>query len=425
MGWEENLIQSAYTTPSGTRLQFDYENVGYEFDKKGTNFDFPSTNGSYVQQLGNTSRRYPMTCYFWGNDCDTEAEDFIKGLEEEGIGKLEHPIYGIIDALPLGTIKRRDDLKTAANQVIVEVVFFNTIGATYPNSQDNLSISVLTAVDKYKIVASESFENEIDLGSESKFVTLKNKILAYVAKVNATLAPIIQGVEDVTLFFNTVSQSITSGIDEVLNTPKTLALQLLDMIHAPSKAFIAITDKINSYGILLDDIIFDVKKQFKTSKDKNDYITNKLFVEAYSTGIVLSAVNNEFETKEEALVVAEILLQQLDNITTWNDLQIEALGIENPTAETINQLVNVVDTGESYQKLQEAVSLTTGYLVQISFSLKQERSIILDRNRTIIDLCFEIYGSIDDKLDYLINTNNLSGSEILELPKNKEVLYYV
>jgi len=49
----------------------------------------------------------------------------------------------------------------------------------------------------------------------------------------------------------------------------------------------------------------------------------------------------------------------------------------------------------------------------------------LSRDRTIIDLVGELYGNIDDELDFFINSNNLSGNEILELPKGKEIVYYV
>jgi hypothetical protein len=126
---------------------------------------------------------------------------------------------------------------------------------------------------------------------------------------------------------------------------------------------------------------------------------------------VVSVVNNQFVTKSEALQAAEVVLTQLDDVTAWRDQNFQSLG--------------GVDTGGSYQKLQEAVALTAGFLVEISFSLKQERRIVLDRNRTIVDLAAELYGSVDDQLDFLINSNDLSGSEILELPRGREIVYYV
>ena len=87
--------------------------------------------------------------------------------------------------------------------------------------------------------------------------------------------------------------------------------------------------------------------------------------------------------------------------------------------------MGLIDTGEAYQQLQDAVALTLGFLVQISFDLKQERTIIIDRPRTIVDLCYELYGSIDDQLDFFIMSNDLTGDEILELPQGREVRYYV
>ncbi len=64
-------------------------------------------------------------------------------------------------------------------------------------------------------------------------------------------------------------------------------------------------------------------------------------------------------------------------------------------------------------------------MIEISFSLKAERRITLDRARTIIDLSAELYGEIDGSLDALINNNALSGSEIFELPRGRTIVYYI
>ena len=85
----------------------------------------------------------------------------------------------------------------------------------------------------------------------------------------------------------------------------------------------------------------------------------------------------------------------------------------------------IIDTGELYDPLQQAVALTTGFLVQVSFTLRQERTRILERDRTVHDLVGELYGRVDEEIDFFINSNGLTGSEILELPKGKEIVYYV
>ena len=87
--------------------------------------------------------------------------------------------------------------------------------------------------------------------------------------------------------------------------------------------------------------------------------------------------------------------------------------------------MSITDTGEIYQPLQDAVALSAGFLVQLSFTLVQERRFILQRSRTIIDLVGELYGTVDDQLDFFLNTNDLSGDDIIELPAGREVVYYV
>ncbi len=53
-----------------------------------------------------------------------------------------------------------------------------------------------------------------------------------------------------------------------------------------------------------------------------------------------------------------------------------------------------------------------------------ERSIVLDRDRTILDLCAELYDEVDEKLDLIIDTNNLSGDEVFELKAGRRIVYY-
>lgn len=85
----------------------------------------------------------------------------------------------------------------------------------------------------------------------------------------------------------------------------------------------------------------------------------------------------------------------------------------------------MVDTGRSYQTLQEVVALETGRLVRDSFTLALERQYTLNKPRSLIELVAQLTGSVDDQLDTFILNNNLSGSEIIELPAGRTVKYVV
>ena len=150
-----------------------------------------------------------------------------------------------------------------------------------------------------------------------------------------------------------------------------------------------------------------------------------MFAAGSVSGAVISAVGSvpssdtiitsdgavQFQTRSQAITAADEILTLLDEFTEWREANQESL--------------EIIDTGEVYQQIQQLAVLGAAALIKSSFALKQERSIILDRDRTIVDLEFELYGTIDDNVNLIINTNNLTGSEILELPVGKEILYYV
>jgi len=409
MAWTDRLKEAAYTSPSGVRIVFDYENVAKELEKRTTAFDFPDADGTFVQDLGNSGRRYPLRVFFWGENYDQNTDAFEAALSERGPGRLDHPLYGTIDVVPFGIIGRRDDLKTAANQAIVEVTFFETIGLIYPASQGDPASAVLAAVEEYNDAAAGGFSSEITSISAVEEAKFKNDYLNLLRSAKSGLSSIAAEKDEVERRFNAINDAIEQSIDVLVGEPLTLGFQTLALIQAPARAVVTAVARLEAYKNLALAIVAD--NDPSDVNDSNEFHTKDLYASTYVTGSVVSVVNTQFTTKSEALTAAEEILNQLDTVTTWRD--------ENYL------LLAEIDTGEAYQKLQEAVALTAGFLVEISFTLKQERRIVLTRNRTIIDLVAQYYGSIDDQLDFFINSNSLTGSEILEVPKGREIVYYI
>jgi len=440
MSWADRIREAAYNSPNGTRIVFDYENVRKSFDKKTTAFNFPDADGTFIQDMGHTGRRYPLRVFFWGDNHDVQASAFEAALQERGVGKLEHPMYGAVDVVPFGTITQRDDLKTSANQTVIEVTFWETIDLIYPASQSDPASNVLSAVDEYNIAAAAEFEDVTSLDSAVEQSSFKNIYTSLLDNVKSGLQVVADVQEDVQKQFNAINDSINEGIDVLISQPLALAFQTILLIQAPARAianikarlesqanlFTSITSgggagggvssvdtRLNSYDNLTDATITGDKAIITPgtdSRNSNEFHTNDLYVSTYVTGSIISVVNNRFTTKTEALEAADFILEQFAEVVAWRDDNFESLG--------------ELDVGKAYQQLQEAVAVTVGFLVEISFTLKQERKLILDRNRTIIDLVGELYGSTDDQLDFFITSNSLTGSEILELPKGREIVYY-
>lgn len=414
MAWTDRLREAAYNSPSGTRQRFDYEDVGRTVDKKTTAFTFPDADGSFVQDLGHTGRQFPLRVFFWGEDYDLEADAFEGLLLEAGTGKLEHPIYGAVDVVPFGSISRRDDLKTAANQAVIEVTFWETIGLVYPTAQDDPASEVLQAVTAFNEAAAEQLEETLTVTKAVERTDFKNNYTNLLDTAKSGLQAVADAQANVRQTFESTYASINAGIDTFIGEPLDLAFQTTVLLQAPARAAAGIEARLTAYRNLADALLSGDGAIVATGYDNrpsNLFHTRDLYASAYVTGSILSAVNNQFETKTDALNAAADILDQFDSVANWRDANYGAL--------------SEVDTGGAYQQLQEAVALTAGFLVFISFSLKQERRLVLDRARTIIDLVAELYGSIDDQLDFFIASNSLTGSEILELPAGREVVYYV
>jgi hypothetical protein len=440
--WEDRIREAAYTSPGGIRLRFDYEGVSREYTKRTAAFEFNGVNDSYVQQNGHSSRRYPMRCFFSGPDHDLRANTFEALLLEDGVGILEHPFYGTFDVVPFGDITRRDDLKDAANQTIIEVTFWTTLGAVYPQATAHPQSEILAAIGAFDDAAADQFASASDLTGAAGRAGMKATIRKLLQTVSAGLSAISDTVTAVNKEFRDIQSLVNYGMDVLIGQPLLLARQISNLIKAPGRALTGIGLRMDAYNALADDLFGtpaarpDVALSsgsalaLRTTKIANDFHCSDLFALNYVAGAINAAIAQpigedgrasreaQFTTKPQALAAAERILDLFDRVTAWRDAGFGALstiGGVDPAQ---------VDTGAAYQALQQAVALTVGHLVEVSFTLVPERRIVLDRPRTIIDLCAELYGTVDDKLDFLIATNDLTGAEILELPRFKTIKYY-
>lgn len=419
MTWLERLAEAAYTAPGGTRMTFSYLDVSVEVDNRTAAFEFPGVNGAYIQHNGHGERRYPLQCVFSGPECDRQAEAFFALLTERGTGRLEHPLYGRVDVVPFGTITRRDDLVTAANQAIIEVVFWSTLGAVYPSSRVSPRHEVIEAVRLTKPALANGFARSTNLLTEARRQNEKLTVRDVIRNVQSALGAAASVTESVNREFRDLQSQVNFGIDVLIGQPLLLAQQILDLIAAPSRALAGIASRLDGYRNFLDRMLGSSKASpgDSSSLDRivvrlsNEFHTADLCAGGAVLGSVSSAVENTFDAKPAALEAAEEIIAQAESATAWRDGRFDDLG--------------QIDTGEGYQALQETVALAVGYLVEISFTLAPERAVVLDRPRGLVELCGELYGDVgDSRLDFLISTNRLTGSEILELPRGRRVVFY-
>lgn len=413
MPWQDRLVEPSYTAPSGTRISFSYEDVAMNFDKHTSVYDFPDASGSFVQDLGRSGRRFPLRVIFFGDNYDLEANVFEAMVEEQGIGKLQHPIYGLHDVVPFGRVSRTDNLKTAGNQAIFEVTFFETNTLLFPASTTSPASDLNAAITAYLEAAPVEYETTLSTVTTVEEVASLDRFRSVVDQVESGLKDVTAFVAEQQRVFEAVFDSINGAIDTFISDPLTLGFQVGQLVQIPARSTAAIVDRLKAYGNLVENLTTNgtIYTPGSDSQPNNSFHTDDLFVSNLVMGAASAVLNNEFITKTDAVAAAETILGFCDAFTAWREANFESL--------------SSIDTGEAYQRVLDGCSIAAGFLVAISFTLKQERSIITVRPRTPIDLVAELYGTVDTDLDFFITSNNLVGGDIIEIPAGREVVYYV
>jgi hypothetical protein len=420
--WQDRLKEAAYKSPTGTRIKLKYTFLERSVDARGTEWEFAGVDGAYIQRGGFGARKYPLRVLFSGADHDRIANAFFAALLEPGIGTFEHPFLGPIKVTPFGTITERQDLVTEANQTVIDVPFFTTFETVYPSSKADAQNEILAALGDFDVEAAQAFEADTDLLSAASKANLKATIRAFLRDVSGAMSDVSGQVASVRREFADTMSLINNGMDVFIGQPLLLAQQISNLIQAPGRALTGLQSRLAGYEDLAGRIfgskagspgsngVVIAGVSSTLTRASNDFHAASLFGMNAVAGTVTSSLNNTFGTRPETLDAVQRVLDLFDEMVAWRDTGFDGL--------------SEIDTGGAYQALHTAVSLTAGRLIEASFTLVPERIIVLDRPRTIIDLAAEIYGSVDDRLDFLIASNDLTGAEILELPRGASIKYY-
>ena len=404
MAWTDRLQTAAYTSPSGIRFEFQYENVSMSVDKKTGEFDFSEIDGTYIQDLGRKGRRFPFTIYFSGPDYDIDSDSFFAALEEPGIGILEHPLYGIRKVIPTGTITRRDDLVTGANQAVFAITFSETIvDINFPSSDLNEKADTQNSVDNLNENISDQYANDLDVENEAETASLQNDIIDKKDLFVDTLSVLTKLNDDIDNAMTTVSNSIDTTVLDLILNPGGIASQILTLINTPSNIIASASAFIEGYGSIIDTYISS------DNESANEYLNNLLFTSGSFGALTLSMFNVEFLNRPEAIDALENIEDIFDNITSWMDDNITAF--------------EILDIGDIYSALMDVFSKISGYLVRLSFELPKKIYLTLTSDRQLIELVAELYGNLD-MIDFFIQTNDLTTDEIELLPMGKEIIYF-
>jgi len=461
------IKEARYTSPGGNEFTFAFGNVSRTTELKTGVFTYPMLDGATVQHQGRGAMMFPLACIFHGADCMEAATAFEEALYERGAGELQHPVYGTHRVKPTGNIVREDPLVTGMNQSIVTITFTQHLDE---NDEHALNEVAANVIDENH----ELFENTAaaDFAEAMASIESVGEQLAAVAALETQAQSIIDNMESLAMsdrrsfsdwlasaneLKDSVRRLYSRGINaagraeaayvRALNIAQ-LALRLMKM---PSRLAITLSSKIQGYAALAAVLINQFRNDpLDAGKTKNAFAAAMLglsgSVAAIASGAAVStaeaaaipgdgalsglgrnaaaqtsAISDDGDagasqnpgtaSREEAVETAARILDMLETVTAFSDARIA-------------QNIFIDANSASYINLKTLVLQSAKLIMNASFALPMQRIFTLDRDRQVIELCAELYGTVDF-LDGFIISNNFSIDEIELLPMGTRIKHYV
>jgi len=468
--------EGKYTAPSGKEHIFAYGDVSRETELKTGVYTYPMRDGARVQHQGKGATTFPLECIFHGEKCMEDASAFEEALIERGTGELQHPIYGTFKVKPTGNITRDDKLVTSANQSTVTITFTETID---DDDEDHLNEVAADEVDEnhdaFEDVAAEDFAESIaDVESVGEELAVQAALEAQTQTIIDSLQPI--AMSDKKTFADWLASAnelkdkikrlyqkgmkIAGKVESTYSKALGIARLTLRLMKLPARLSVTLLSKLQGYSALTTSLInqfrndpFDIKKIEKaysaavlgisgsiasiasgaaistaeaaaspggssaTKKTPSQTSSSQSASSETSSasssagGYVLSSSNSGAASREAAVEAASKIIEMLESMAVFSDSK-------------TGQDVFVDANAASYIALNTLVYQSAQLIMNASFSLPMQRTFTLDRDRQVIELCAELYGTVDCLDDFIIS-NNFNIDEIELLPMGTRVTHYV
>jgi hypothetical protein len=427
--YEDRLGDIAIFTPDDEFYQPAWTDFEKTVLKKTSAYDFGETDKQLIQDFGVGAVDIPMTVFFEGQNYDKTAQKFDDSLSVKGRSELFHPIYGRFNVV-ITQWTRRDALVSGRGQAIFVLTISETIIPERPATGLETKGAITSDMDDMAAANAGVFEENFDAGIVGDAIAAKNRVTKFIADTKSTFQQALSTVAAIQSEFDAIEKSILSNIDFLLTAPLQLATALIRLVRSPSRLANKVKDRVELYRGLYESQLVallgngqDVKnqnaeKQLLTTSILSAMAESNLFPENEPDADKDTGETLGFLTQGDAINAAADLATDYAAIQEFLDdqqLSNESIGLEN----------RFVVSDEITSFMKQISASTAQNLIRLSFSLNQEKIIGVQNDTNIITMCYALYGTTEnDKLDFFIQTNNLTGEDLLTIKKGTLIKSY-
>jgi prophage DNA circulation protein len=438
--WRDRLqSEIVLISPEGTEFRGLWRGSPRSMAKKLGVLRFPKIKGDIVQDLDVQSTIYSITFYFEGENNDTEAAAFFQSCKENGTWEITHPVHGFL-GLQLVSVEEIDNPVESGNITEINTEWIEPIDPAELKTAREMKGIIDAKADDLNISGAQQFADNLLATSEELRGAIENTTDGIERVTDLFLGPLFTTVDALD---NTV-EAIQRGIQDTNNATvlqvNSLAGQIQNLTNLPLFANNSL-DRIGNYGALISGLIDQLpggdesllSTTASNQSRKNSVATLELSLMAaigsLANIITTTAVSprgtgpddtGALSTRSQAISTIETLTALFNQVTDALDAAQEGFSDRDIADQFYGQ-------SQSYTDAVNLINLAIEYLLTIAFDLSVERTFIIDRPRTPIEITITEYGSLgpnDQNLDFFIRSNNLIGKDIVLLPRGREVVVY-
>lgn len=408
MSWITRITQQMIIrTGDGVEYQPQWMNASYDQRYNFNIFNYIDVPGSQINQEEPQSRRFNLEIHFIGENHIDIGEQFRISAGDRRPWTIIHPFYDEITVHPvrLRFDHRRYNVTTITGQVV------ETIPDRFPRETADRELVLQLQKDEVDELAALTFQDQTDTITASEV----NDISASIEQIESNSNTILDEANQVE-FRNRVLNA-QRDLTNITTQPLQFLRTLQSTINFPSTVAAAVRARVENLVETFERVVESLANITGLSRNSKVYGESS-GATIISALITASTTNRTIQTRGEIEDIIDIILNTYDRYLTVLD------GFETTTQ---TQLDSYAPDPNTQSQLSLFIYFSLSALIDISLDSQQEISVVNEADSNVIILTHRFYGldENDENLDRFIETNNISLDELLLVPKDREVVYYV
>lgn len=411
MSWFNNIKEGyTITTGDGVKYTVNWLNAQRIREYNVSEFNFKGVAGTLIDRRLPMGTRYDIEIYFQGVDNLIHAQNFLESADgSTKAWNVNHPMYGSLFVQPLSL--KFDDSQFNATRITGTVI--ETIGRA--RLANNISPIDIIQAQKLSTDAAfaTAFVTAIPTPTTADIISIGDDMTT-IEKLQSAFVTVTENAEAVQNAYNTVNAALDATIRDaftivntaqaMLNLPATFANTITNRVNFLIRSFQALAAKVASLSLP------DLKRIWEINAGTT--------IAALCSTTVTGIDSDSYPNRTTVILITENIIDAYnDYISNLDTLQSDFGGRADsyiPDYTAINAVTSLV-------------YYTISNLFGIAENAQQERIYTCDADTNVVLLAYKLYGleSDDSTITKIINDNSIGLSEMLQIKKGREIIYYV